>query len=117
MAKSSFEATQEFFDGWLELYQATIGKMAQVPAMGPAREKSEKLTEGFSRFANFFTASWDSTVDLQCVYMDAVSKFLATAAGEAEDENGFDGQEDFYKTWSETYGETFKEFLESGHFA
>ena len=43
MEKSSFESMQEFFYLWLKTYEATFGRLAEMPAMGPAREKSEKM--------------------------------------------------------------------------
>ena len=43
MEKSSFESMQEFFYLWLKTYEATFGRLAEMPAMGPTREKSEKM--------------------------------------------------------------------------
>ncbi|MCZ7383116.1 MAG: hypothetical protein O8C64_16285 [Candidatus Methanoperedens sp.] len=53
MEKSSFESTQEFFDLWLKTYEATTGRIVEMPALGPAREKSEKLMKGFSTSVNY----------------------------------------------------------------
>ncbi len=42
MEKSGFESTQEIFNLWLKTYDATMGRLVEMPALGPAREKSEK---------------------------------------------------------------------------
>ncbi|HEY9247069.1 MAG TPA: hypothetical protein VIO11_09510 [Candidatus Methanoperedens sp.] len=40
MEKTGFEFIQEFFDLGLKHYEATAGGIVEIPAIGPAREKS-----------------------------------------------------------------------------
>ena len=54
--ESSFESTQEFFDFWLKTYQSTLGRLVEMPALGPARGKFEKKMKGFSDFFNLYKA-------------------------------------------------------------
>ncbi len=117
MEKSSFESTQEFYDQWLNTYKATMGKIVEMPAMGPAREKSEKMMKGFSTFVNLYAAGMDTSSNLQSVFMEAMRKVQEKTGSEMEGEISPDKYKDFYKIWIETYSETFKEFLKSGHFA
>src|SRR5574341_942793 len=117
MEKSSFESTQEFFDLWLKTYEATMGRIVEMPALGPAREKSEKMTRGFSLFVNLYTAWMDSNVNFQSVFVEAMRRMHEKTATEMEDDIDPDKYKDFYNLWIETYSETFKEFLKSGHFA
>lgn len=114
MEKSSLEYTQEFFDAWLKIYDATFGRLIEMPAIGPAREKSEKIARGFSLFVNQYVAWMDSNINLQNVFIDTIHRTHKKMI-----ENGIspDIYQDFYKLWIETYGETFKEFLKSNHFA
>lgn len=112
MEKSSFEYTQEFFDTWLKAYEATFGRLVEMPTIGPAREKAEKAAKGFSLFMNLYAGWMDSNVNFQSVFMEAIHK-----TQEKITEKGLGPDRDFYKIWMETYSETFKEFLKSGHFA
>jgi hypothetical protein len=117
MEKSSFESTQEFYDLCLKTYKATMGRLVEMPAMGPAREKSEKMMKGFSTFVNLFAAGMDSTANFQSVFLEAMCKVHEKTATDMEGEISPEKCKDFYKIWIETYSETFKEFMKSGHFA
>lgn len=117
MEKSGFESTQEFYDQWLNTYKATMGKLVEMPAVGPAREKSEKMMKGFSTFVNLYAAGMDTSSNLQSVFMEAMRKVQEKTGSEMEGEISPEKCKDFYKIWIETYSETFKEFLKSGHFA
>ena len=117
MEKSSLESTQEFFDTWLKNYEATCGRLVEMPALGPTREKSEKLMKNFSIGVNLYTTWMDSNINLQSVFMEAMRRVREKTAKEMEGEISPEKYKDFYKIWIETYSETFKEFLKSGHFA
>lgn len=117
MEKSSFETTQEFFDQWLKTYETTCGRLVEMPAIGPSREKSEKLMKGFSSFVNLYAAWMDSSINFQSVFMEAMRRMHEKTGSEMEGEISPEKYKDFYKAWIETYSETFKEFLSSGHFA
>ncbi|HWQ95806.1 MAG TPA: poly(R)-hydroxyalkanoic acid synthase subunit PhaE [Candidatus Methylomirabilis sp.] len=116
MEKSGFESTQEFFDMWLRTYEATMGRLVEMPAMGPAREKSEKMTKGFSTFVNLYAAGMDTSSNLQSVFMEAMRKVQKKTAKDMKGEISPEKYKDFYNIWIETYSETFKEFSKSGHF-
>ena len=73
MEKSNFESTQEYYDHWINTYKATMGKLLEMPAVGPAREKSEKTMKGFSTFVNLYTAGMDTSSNLQTVFMEAMA--------------------------------------------
>ncbi|MCZ7358089.1 MAG: hypothetical protein O8C66_09225 [Candidatus Methanoperedens sp.] len=117
MEKSSFESTQEFFDLWLRTYNATMGRLVEMPALGPTREKSEKMMKGFSTFINLYTAGMDSNFNFQSIFTEAMRRVREKTATDMEGEITPEKYKDFYKIWIETYSETFREFLKSGHFA
>ncbi|MDD5473662.1 MAG: poly(R)-hydroxyalkanoic acid synthase subunit PhaE [Candidatus Methanoperedens sp.] len=117
MEKSSFESTQEFFDQWLNVYNATTGRLVEMPALGPAREKSEKMMKGFSTFVNLYAAGMDSNSNFQSVFMEAMQKVQEKTAPDMNGEISPEKYKEFYNIWIETYSETFKEFMKSGHFA
>jgi len=117
MEKSGFESTQEFFDVWLRTCNATMGRLVEMPVMGPTREKSEKMMKGFSTFVNLYAAGMDTNSNFQSVFMEAMRRVHEKTGSEMEGEISPEKCKDFYKIWIETYSETFKEFLKSGHFA
>ncbi|HMB45550.1 MAG TPA: poly(R)-hydroxyalkanoic acid synthase subunit PhaE [Candidatus Methanoperedens sp.] len=117
MEKSSFEPTQEFLDLWLKTYKATTGRLVEMPAVGPAREKSEKFMKGFSTFVNLYTAGVDTSSNLQSVFMEAMRKVQEKTAKDMEGEISPEKYKEFYNIWIDTYSETFKDFSKSGHFA
>ncbi len=117
MEKSSFESTHEFFDLWLKTYEATMGRLAEMPAPVPVREKYEKMTKGFSNFVNLYAAWMDTSVNFQSVFMEAMCRMHEETATKMEGEISPEKYKDYYKIWIEIYSMTFKEFLKSGHFA
>ncbi len=117
MEKSGFESTQELFDLWLKTYQATFGRLAEMPAMGPTREKSEKIMRGVSLFVNLYTTWMDYNINSQSVFIEAMRRMHEKMGKEMEGEISPEKYKDFYKLWIETYSETYKEFMKSGHFA
>ncbi len=48
MESSGSEPAHEFFEAWLNIYEATSGRLVEVPAVGPSREKYDKMATGFS---------------------------------------------------------------------
>ena len=116
MEKSSFESTQEFYDEWLKTYKATIGKFIEMPAVGPAREKSEKMMKGFSTFVNLYAAGMDTSSNLQTVFMEAMRKVQEKTGTEMSGEITPEKYKEFYNTWIQTYSDTFKEYSRSDHF-
>lgn len=117
MEKSTFESTQEFIDSWVKTYEATFGRLVEMPAMGPAREKYEKLMKGFSSFVNLHAAWTDSNSNFMGVFMEAMQRMHEKTTTEIGGEISPERYKDFYKIWIETFSATFKEFLKSGHFA
>ncbi len=116
MERTRFEYTHEFFDLWLKTYEATYGRLIEMPAVGPMREKYEKLMKNFSASVNLNTAWMESLADFQSVFLEAMCRMrekMVVMEGELSPE----AYRDFYKLWIETYSETFKEFLKSGHFS
>ncbi len=115
MKNNGFEATQGLFDLWLQTYKGTVGKLWEVPAVGPNREKTEKSMKGYSIYAHLSAAMMDSSVDLQAVFAEAMRKTQEKAMS-GNGEGAAASAKDYYEVWIEEYSETFKEFLKSSHF-
>jgi hypothetical protein len=72
--KLSLETTQEFIDVWTKSYQSTLGKLAQVPAFGPVREKQEKIMKSLPLYSKLYTTWIDSNINLQSVLLEATRR-------------------------------------------
>lgn len=114
--KTYLESTQEFFDTWMNNYQSTFGKLTQVPAFGPIREKQEKIMKGFPVYVNLYNTWVESNINFQTVFTGAMKKTYEKMITETKGEITTTKYKDFYKIWLETYSETLKEFMKSGHF-
>ncbi len=117
MEKSSIEFTHEFFDMWLKTYEATYGRIIEMPAMGPMREKYEKAMKSHNASVNLYKTWMESMVNYQGIFMEAMRRVREKMPVELEGELGPEAYKDFYKLWIDTYSDTFKEFQRSGHFA
>jgi hypothetical protein len=124
--KLSLETTQEFIDMWTESYQSTLGKLAQVPAFGPVREKQEKIMKSLPLYPKLYTAWIDSNINLQSVLLEATRKTFEktvehqmSSSCRKDDKSYIDPEryKEFYKVWIDTYSDTFKEFMRSEHYA
>ena len=114
--KTYLESTQEFFDTWMNNYQSTFGKLTQVPAFGPIREKQEKMMKGFPVYINLYNTWVESNINFQTVFTEAMKKTYEKMITETKGEITTTKYKDFYKIWLETYSQTLKEFMKSGHF-
>ncbi len=117
MEKTGFESIQEFFDPGLKNYEATAGRLVEMPAIGPAREKSEKVMKGFSAFVNLYIAWMDSNSNTLRVFLEAMRRVHEKTVTDMEGDINPEKYKDFYQICIETFSETFKEFMKSGHFA
>jgi class III poly(R)-hydroxyalkanoic acid synthase PhaE subunit len=116
MGQSNLESTQEFFDQWVNMYKNTMGKLVDIPAVGPAREKSEKMMKGFSTFINLYAAGMDTSSNMQNVFNEAMQKVQEKIGADMDGEISPEKYKEFYDIWIQTYSETFKDFARSGHF-
>lgn len=116
MEKSNFESTQEFYDQWVTMYKTTLGKLIEMPAVGPAREKSEKMMKGFSTFINLYAAGMDTSANMQNVFKESMQKVQEKIGAEMEGDVSPEKYKEFYDIWIQTYSDTFKDFARSGHF-
>ena len=116
MEKFNFDSTQELYDQWLNTYKATMGKLVEMPAVGPAREKSEKMMKGFSSFVDLYASGMNTSSNFQSVFLEAMQKVQEKTAKDMEGKISPEKYKEFYNIWMETYSETFKEFSKSDHF-
>lgn len=118
MEKSSAELAHEAFDVWSKAYKITYGRLPEVPAVGPMRERSEKSMQDFSASSNLFAAWMDSIINFHSVFAEAARRMHEKMAADTEKEEiSSEVYKDIYKIWLNTYSQTFKEFLKSDHFA
>lgn len=116
MDDANLESTREFFNAWVKTYEATFGKISEIPAMGPLREKSEKMSKGFPLFFSLYSNWMDTVADFQNISIEAMKR-MNTRTIDMEGKAGTEGYKEIYNIWMESYSETFKEFLKSGHFS
>lgn len=116
MDESSFESTHEFFNAWIKAYETTFGKIAELPAMGPSREKSEKMAKGLPIFFSLYSTWMETVIEFQNISMEAGKKMNERIA-QTEGGTGIERYKELYNIWIESYSDKFKEFLRSGHFS
>lgn len=111
------DLTQEFFDMWQKTYDATYGRVFNIPSIGPMREKQEKLIKNFYSFVNFYTALTKFNIDSQNAFFEATQKTHQRTIEKMKDANTDpDKYKDFYTVWIQTSSEIFKELLKSEKF-
>lgn len=115
MDNQSLESTQEFFDTWVKAYESTFGRIAELPVMGPMREKSEKIVKGLPLFFSLYSTWMDTVIDFQNISLEAMKR-MNEKTGQMEG-SGSERYKELYSIWIESFSDTFKEFLRSGHFA
>jgi hypothetical protein len=123
--KLSLETTEEFMNMWTKNYQSTLGKLAQMPAFGPVREKQEKFMKSLPIYPKLYTSWIDSNINLQSVLLEATRRTFEKTMEHridscAKDDKSYIDPEkykEFYKVWIDTYSDTFKEFTKSEHYA
>ncbi len=100
------------FAPWLK----ALGHIGKFPAVGPSREKTEKMMKGFPLFINFYSVWMDSISDFTYLSLEAMKRINDKTAfmGNQINPNKY---KETYNNWIEIYSDTFKEFLRSGHFA
>jgi hypothetical protein len=112
--KTYLESTQGFFDMWMNSYQ-TFGKL-QVPALGPIREKQEKIMKGFPIYANFYNTLVESNINFQTIFTGAMKKTYEKLIIDAKNGITATKYKDFYNVWLDIYSDMLKEFMESSHY-
>jgi len=118
MESTDLQASHDLFELWERAYEATYGKIIDLPAIGPSREGSERLRRNFEATINLH-ASWaQSMASFQSVLMEA-SRRTEEKVGQQVAEKGAppSSYKDYYDLWMNTFSETFKEFLKSQYFA
>jgi class III poly(R)-hydroxyalkanoic acid synthase PhaE subunit len=117
MESSDQQASHEFFANWLKTYEATYGKIVDMPIMGPSREDAERLRENFEAAINMHAAWAQSMANYQSAFMDATQKTQEEVKKRIAEGVSPSSYKGYYDLWMETYSETFKEFLKSRFFA
>ncbi|MFZ3166895.1 MAG: poly(R)-hydroxyalkanoic acid synthase subunit PhaE [Candidatus Methanoperedens sp.] len=116
MDRSSPKSPNNFFDQWSKTCEESFGHIGKLPAVGPSREKTEKMMKVFPLFMNFYNVWMDSISDFSKLSLEAMNRMhdkTANMGCEISPEKN----KEIYNIWIETYSDTFKEFLGTGHFA
>lgn len=116
MEDTESESTREFLDFWVKTYDTAFGKISEIPALGPMREKSEKMSKGLPLFFSLYSTWMDTVSDFQAISIEAMKR-MNTKTVSMEGKTGIENYKELYNVWVESYSETFKEFLKSGHFS
>ncbi len=118
MEAANLEATKDLFDLWMKMYEASFGRLADAPIVGPTRERAEKARGNYETAIRLYSSWLESSASFQSVFLEATRKTREKIVAEVGQEGlKTESYRDFYNTWMETYSETFKEFLKSKYFA
>lgn len=94
--------------------------IGEIPAVGPSREKTEKMMKVFPLFMNFYNVWMDSISDFSNISLEAMNRMhdkMHDKTANMGYEISPEKNKEIYNIWIETYSDTFKEFLGTGHFA
>ncbi len=116
MESQAFDSTRKFFDAWSKVVEESFGKATNIPAVGPSREKYEKMMTGFSLFINLYSTWMDSVSDVNRLSLEAMSR-MKDKIEKIENNGDQDRGKELYNMWMETYSGIFDEFLRSDHFS
>lgn len=118
MENTDLQASHDFFELWLKAYEATYGKIIDVPVMGPTREGADRLRKNLEANINLHAAWAQSIASFQSAFMEATRRTQEKLEKRVAEEGvSPSSTKDYYDLWMETYSETFKEFLKSRFFA
>jgi ABC-type transporter lipoprotein component MlaA len=113
MESSDLQASHDFFEQWLKAYEATYGKILDMPIMGPSREGADRLRKNFEATINMHAAWAQSIANYQSAFMEASQKTQEEVEKRIAEGVSPSSYKGYYDLWMETYSETFKEFLKS----
>jgi len=116
MEYPDFDSTREFFNAWSKTFEESFDRLAMMPAVGPSREKYEKVMKGFSLYINLYATWMDSLSNINNISLEALSKMRDKTAT-LKSETGPERSKELYDIWMETYSGAFNEFFRSEHFA
>jgi hypothetical protein len=123
MENIDLQASHDFFELWKKTYEATYGKIIDMPIMGPSREGADRLRKNFEATINLNSAWAQSMASFQSAFMEASRKTQENVDRQAAEEGVSSSShkkgshKDYYDIWMETYSKTFSEFLKSRFFA
>lgn len=117
MESSDLQASHDFFEHWLKTYEATYGRIIDMPIMGPSREDAERLRKNFEAAINMHAAWAQSIANYQSAFVEASQKTQEEVEKRFAEGVSPSSYKGYYDLWMETYSETFKEFLKSRFFA
>jgi hypothetical protein len=116
METTDLQASHDLFELWLKAYEATYGRIIDMPVIGPSREGADRVRKNYEATVNLHAAWAQSIASFQSAFMEATRKTQERVEKLAE-EGVSPSSKDYYDLWMETYSETFKEFLKSRFFA
>jgi hypothetical protein len=117
MESSNLQASHDFLEHWLKTYEATYGRIIDMPIMGPSREGADRLRKNFETAINMHAAWAQSIANYQSAFMEATQKTQEEVEKRIIEGASPSSYKGYYDLWMETYSETFKKFLKSHFFA
>lgn len=116
MDSSAHESAGDFIENWLKFYSDTYYRFFNMPAIGPAREKSEQFSRWLRLYLDLQTKWLSSISDLQGLSVEAMRKVHEKTKSGLEEELSAEKYKQLYNIWIETYSDTFKEYQNSDDF-
>lgn len=106
----------DFYDSWLRAYDATLGKLINIPAIGPARLRVEKLAKAMDSYFKFLAASIEFYSKLEQPWLQSMERVSISAAEMLK--GGLDPEEcrKLYDLLVQTGEERFTELFKSPAF-
>jgi class III poly(R)-hydroxyalkanoic acid synthase PhaE subunit len=92
-----------------ETYRQTMGRILSSPYLGPTRELSEKISQGFDSWVEWQTAIFTYQAILLETWKKATAKFMEQLVALAEQGEKIESIQDLLKLWTQEAEEVFTE--------
>ncbi len=117
MEEPQLGTIQDFMGLWMKTYQATYGRLVEMPPVGPLRERYKTDLNNINTSMNLYNSWMEMMANFQVVFVEGMRRLrikMDEIDNGVEVDNLYD---EIYKLWIETLSETFQEFLKTEHFS
>ncbi len=110
------EAFSRFSKRWQEVYAKTFGRMLRAPAMGFAREYTQRLARSMDAYVAYLADLQEFVGVIEQVGSDAARRWAAAVASLGGGE-GMATHKEIYRAWIDVFETTYKDLFSTEEYA